>query len=690
MSQLPDHLLEVSLRYAKYEKFSDDLFRLTLSRENKAEIFEYALSKIDQNQHEASTMLQNLTRWDPPTAALFTLRSPATVLDTPFRLIFPHSALPAFGETGLYPRQYAAVSYCWHSAEFMPKGYERYGDWPISKPFVDAILEDKSHDRQGIWMDQLCIDQTSDVDKQRSVAMMDVIYRSCLRLLVLLEDVSFNQHEAALCERYDRIKNPARFEISWVPPDDEIDVLASCYHKINAARWWERAWCHHEFSVNEPWSDQRMCNEIHNATFIVNGPEGSTVKIKWYALHSIMVTALQSVPGLIVTLATEAKGQAILAGVDRIECEPGWRTSIMAKYNGIKRKNCLRLEDKVSVMINMCGIGLAYQGHSITVRDEVLYLSVLLAFAAGEAYPLTMFHFEVTVMFSDRSTWLQRHYAGNNVTIPKFRLGGLRGIHRVSMQNIDLDMIFLPPLSKWEIKDKNLWLSYEVFPETIPTTKAAHDRLDATSIGSTEKFIDQIRRRFIMSCMVQGHSFTARLWAQLKKDVVGPDCSLGYYKDLAPDPNLYDAARRFIAQLLPVSTLMCIPPPSGFTLDDAHLFLTWLTYSLSFPYTTLAYLFQCTQNGPRAAITGMQNYKHLNDGPTDELRAAVPTDLVGESCMPLRVWFLRPRKAEGGVGRWKLVGKALLLGEPDLMEEAERTKGSSNRMVYLERAVVGG
>jgi hypothetical protein len=98
------------------------------------------------------------------------------MLDTPFRLIFPNSALLAFEKTGLYVRQFAAVSYCWHSAEFLPKGYERYGEWPISKPFVDAILEDKSHDRQGIWMDQLCIDQTSVFDKKRAVAAMDVIY----------------------------------------------------------------------------------------------------------------------------------------------------------------------------------------------------------------------------------------------------------------------------------------------------------------------------------------------------------------------------------------------------------------------------------------------------------------------------------------------------------------------------------
>ncbi|KAJ8109308.1 hypothetical protein OPT61_g7556 [Boeremia exigua] len=141
---------KLPLRGAIYKTLGDDLFQLTLSQDNKAEIFEYALSKVDQCQPEACAILQKLAQWDRHTATQFVPRSSATVLDTPFRLIFPNSALPAFEETGLYVRQYAAVSYCWRSAEFWPEGYETYGDWPISKPFVDAILEDKGHDRQGI------------------------------------------------------------------------------------------------------------------------------------------------------------------------------------------------------------------------------------------------------------------------------------------------------------------------------------------------------------------------------------------------------------------------------------------------------------------------------------------------------------------------------------------------------------
>lgn len=695
MSQLLDHRPEPRLRGAIYEPLGHDLFQLTLSQDNKAEIFAYALSKVNESQHEASMILQKLAQWDSNTATLFTRRSSATILDTPFRLIFPNSALPAFKETGLYVRQYTAVSYCWRSADFWPEGYKRYGDWPISKPFVDAILEDKGHDRQGIWMDQLCIDQESVIDKQRSVAAMDVIYRSCLRLLVLLEDVFFDEQEAALCERYDPVKNLAPYQRSWVPTAEDRGPLASCYHKINAARWWERAWCHHEFSVNEPWSDKRQVSKIHNATFIVNGAGGSTVKIKWYTLHKIMATALRFVPELAGTVMTKAKGQAILTGLDQTECEPGWRFSLMAKYNGINGKGCLHFEDKLSVIINMCGIGLAYQGHAIANQDEVLYLSALLAFAVGEAYPLTMFHGEAAIKFSGRPTWLQLHYTGNDTTIPRFKQGGLRGIHKVSTKEIELDMIFLRPLSTWEeVKDQDLELTYEIFSETIPTTQPAKHGPDNAHGSEDATLLDKPRRRFLISCIVQGHSFTARLWKQLKTDVVGPNYNQGLYKDLTPNPFLRNAARILMAQLLPVSTMLCIPPPSSFMIEDAQLFLTWLTDPRSMYYISMfTYQVQCTLDGRGALVTAVHTNKYFKDGLFDDLRAAVPTDLVGVSCIPLRVWLLRARRPEDGGEGWMLVGKAMLLGEPDLAKEAERgkeDKDNDNVMVQLRRAVVSG
>jgi hypothetical protein len=138
------------------------------------------------------------------------------ILDTPFRLVYPTIDQSSFDETDFYVGQYMAVSYCWRSEDFLPNDYKRHDIWPVSKPFVDAIIGEKNHPRVGIWMDQLCIDQKSPEDKRMSVAAMDVIYRSCIRLLVLLEDVFLDTAEIALHSNYEFPR--AHFDPAWWPP----------------------------------------------------------------------------------------------------------------------------------------------------------------------------------------------------------------------------------------------------------------------------------------------------------------------------------------------------------------------------------------------------------------------------------------------------------------------------------------
>jgi hypothetical protein len=682
--------LDVPRRTATYEPLNSDLFKLTLSKENKAEIFEHGLSKLNQSQNEASSVLQNLANWDPSTRSLFVPRSASTILDTPFRLIFPNADISSFTETGFYVRQYIAVSYCWRSKDFLPEGYKRHGSWPVSKPFVDAIISDKNHPRVGIWMDQLCIDQTSADDKQRSVAAMDIIYRSCIRLLVLLEDVFLDEQEAALSKKYDQY-NPSksRYDPAWRPPLEERAVFLSFYSKVNAARWWERAWCFHEFNVNEPWSEKRQINEIHNATFVVNGPAGSTVKIKWRTLHYVMACILPD------SDADQARGQEHFAGVDVGDRASGWKGSLMARHNSASKKGCMHLEDKLSIMINMCGLGLAYQGHAIKSRDEILYISALLALAAGETYPLTMFDGRAILKLNDKPTWFQRNFITDDVTIPRFKIGGLHGCHRISTQEIELDMIFLPPPATWtNVTDDNLQMTNEIFPNIIATTQPAtcgpvYEAL--LSKGRSDIDLDKPRRRFLAGCIMNGHTFTARLWAQLKADVVRPIYNQLLFQDFAANPSLRVAAQRFMAQLLPASTLLGIPPPSMFTFEDAHLFLTWITDPRSMYYICIyTYRIQCAIDCSGAFTTGAQSNEHFYDGPFEELQAAVPTDLLEATCIPLRIWLLRPVKDQGRMRRWRLVGKAMILGEPNLMAEAEAGEGRDDVMVEIRRVIVGG
>ncbi|OAK99747.1 hypothetical protein IQ06DRAFT_294165 [Phaeosphaeriaceae sp. SRC1lsM3a] len=680
-------------RHATYRTLDDELFELVLSRENKTELFAEAISQLSQRSHESASIIETLEKWSPSDASRFKPRSASTILDTPFRLVFPQSALASFEDTGLYVRQYLAISYCWHSDEFKPQGYKRHGSWPISKPFVNAILQDKDHPREGIWIDQLCIDQESSIDKGKSVAAMDVIYRSCIRLVVLLEDVFLNEKEMRLHEKYDPTK--MKFESTWQPESDDREAFVGFYNKVNAARWWQRAWCLHEFSVNDPWTDKRQCHHVHNATFILNGPESSTVKIKWVNLQLIMASTLYMLNSASYEVLNAFNGQYIFGGTERGDrSNDGMRSSLMARHNGVIQKGSLYLADRVSIVLNMSGLGLAYVGGQIKTEEEMFYLTTILALARGEMSPLSMFG-GPSILLEGEPSWLAQSIGEGDTSIPKFRPRHPEGIHRISTHNIELDMIFFNSGLE-SLVDGDLGATYLIFPDMIRTTHPVRhvgiESHDLSMRSHTEANLDKFRRAFLARCILNGHLFTSRLWKQLKRQVVKLNYNGGIYKDFTPNPALGDAAQVFMRQLLPISSLMCVPPPQEFTYEDAHLFLTWLTDSRSMYYIGVyAYCLSCTRSGDHVFMTSMHVNEQFSDGPAEDLRFAVPIDALDSTCMACRVWVLRPQKGEEEESRWRLVGKALLLGEPDLLLEAEQSAAHADAFIGLrEHVMIGG
>jgi hypothetical protein len=257
----------------------------------------------------------------------------------------------------------------------------------------------------------------------------------------------------------------------------------------------------------------------------------------------------------------------------------------MARHKAVSTKGCMLLEDRLSIMVNLSGLALAYQGQAQQSADKVMYISAVLAMVAGEAYPLTMFSGRALPALG--ASWFQQHHV-NDVTIPKFELRGLKGVHCVSMHYIEVDMIFLPLPTIWRgVEDEDLDPTYRIFPDTIATTRPATYG-PASDVMMTarcsDEDLDKPRRRFLAGCLMNGHAFTARLWTQLRTDVIGPNYNQGLFKELKPNPSLLPAAIELLRQLFPVTTLLIIPAFSEFKIDDAQLFLTWLTDPRSLYY----------------------------------------------------------------------------------------------------------
>lgn len=101
------------------------------------------------------------------------------------------------------------------------------------------------------------------------------------------------------------------------------------------------------------------------------------------------------------------------------------------------------------------------------------------------------------------------------------------------------------------------------------------------------------------------------------------------------------------------------------------------------------YCVPCSISGDHAFMTSMHVNEYFADGPAEELKFAVPTDILNSTCMALRVWILRPQSGEEG-NQWRLVGKALLLGESHLLLEIERGSEHKGALFELKKQMIVG
>ena len=429
----------------------------------------------------------------------------------------------------------------------------------------------------------------------------------------------------------------------------------------------------------------------------MNGPGDSIVKMKWVNLQVIMSTAID-LPSHENDITLNAfKGREIFSGFANQGGPPTatMKSSIMASHNSVARKGCQNLGDRISIMINISGRALAYYGEALNNKDEALYLSALLALTAGEAYPLSMTD-PTSIRLMGNKTWLSRSLGTGDTIIPKFPLGSVQGIRQISTEVIKIDMIFVQILSTPTDHSFELDAVGQVFPGTIPTTEPAKYAADASKshlpAAQTDSECDEHRRRFIATCISNGIQFTANIWEQLKRDVVHPNYNQGIFRDLQPNTALCIPAQRFLDQLQRDTSPEMLEG-TAFDVGEANIFLTWVTDPRSMYYIgSLSFRLQCTMDGRQALMTITSIKEDWKDAKLEQLQAAIPTDLLNASCMTSRVWILQPLEIdEGVVLRWRIVAKALLLGEPDLVEELRLHGNQHDAVAALKAdACVGG
>jgi hypothetical protein len=130
---------------------------------------------------------------------------------------------------------------------------------PFSPLLYHAILNERKTPREGVWIDQVCINQSSSSEKAIAVNAMDLIYKCARTVVILLDDIEVSVAEQEFLadyilefEAYDGGGGYSEPHYQERPSFMKANpVLRNFFLKFISAKWFERAWCMHEMRLSQ-------------------------------------------------------------------------------------------------------------------------------------------------------------------------------------------------------------------------------------------------------------------------------------------------------------------------------------------------------------------------------------------------------------------------------------------------------
>ena len=300
---------------------------------------------------------------------------------------------------------YLALSYTWHSPAWKPHPSiahpSQVAEGPLT-PAMWAALLAQVQDHELFWIDQLCINQSSESEKIAAIGSMDLVYQCARKVVIALEDVALSSADLDPMFLYAK-SDVARNQMS----EDDRDRLASAFVKIVAARWFDRAWCLHEFLVGRghvflvP-----VCEQDNSMTF--TNPTAKILRVDapfLVQMYDIFIeqnikhqnTGLDSL--LYSGYFTGTALDNIRRFYDRLRAlqfdevfgtegsmEDG---SYMHMFYEVFSHSAMHKADKISIILNTMRSGLYLKDPKIVSDEQCIWLVSLVALAAGDVTALT-------------------------------------------------------------------------------------------------------------------------------------------------------------------------------------------------------------------------------------------------------------------------------------------------------------
>ncbi|KAF2773047.1 hypothetical protein EJ03DRAFT_387346 [Teratosphaeria nubilosa] len=127
---------------------------------------------------------------------------------------------------------------------------------PLEAAMFQAVWDERISDQEGVWIDQISIDQQSREETTISMSAMDMVYRSARLVVIALDDLELEESEGRVLEshmdEYTRMLHVPpgkRFRGKQPPYLETHEDLYQVLQKILRSPWFKRAWCRHEMRL---------------------------------------------------------------------------------------------------------------------------------------------------------------------------------------------------------------------------------------------------------------------------------------------------------------------------------------------------------------------------------------------------------------------------------------------------------
>ena len=216
----------------------------------------HLLSKEDEHRMLASgpnaasdpgVLLHRLNRLDPEAASNFIVKG-NIIEHFNFRLVYNRPQSPADQRD-----TFIALSY---RRRLHVERHETHYTLPLDPEIFQAVWDERSSDSEGIWIDQISIDQDSEHERTVSMSAMDMVYRSARLIVVALDDILLEAHEGELLQNhmdeYNSMHHVAprqRFRRKQPAYLETHESLFQTIRKVLRSSWFVRAWCRHEMRL---------------------------------------------------------------------------------------------------------------------------------------------------------------------------------------------------------------------------------------------------------------------------------------------------------------------------------------------------------------------------------------------------------------------------------------------------------